>query len=110
VAIVPAKVTSTPPETTEQQFQRLYQQWEHDTAYISSSTVLYNHPAYQAIIRLGQAVVPLLLRDMEKNHTHWFCALREITGENGAVGAEPGNIASNVEAWLRWAKEKGYRW
>jgi hypothetical protein len=59
--------------------------------------------------RLGPAVVPLLLRDMEQNHTHWFCALREITGAN-PVSPSAGDIPQMVEAWLRWARDNGYRW
>jgi len=55
-------------------------------------------------------VVPYLLRDLEDNHTHWFCALREITGVNPVPAAAAGNIARMAEAWLSWAKEHGYKW
>jgi hypothetical protein len=57
---------------------------------------------------MGPAVVPLLLRDLEENRTHWFCALREITGANPIPGPAAGNITQMVEAWLQWARKNGY--
>ena len=68
------------------------------------------HPAYQEIISLGPAVIPLLLRDMEDNETHWFSALRILTGVNPLSAAVAGNIPLTVAAWLRWAKDNGYQW
>jgi hypothetical protein len=97
-------------ESIEQKFQRLAASWEKAVAVHSSTTVRNNHPAYQEIIGLGPAVVPLLLRDMEKNHTHWFHALRRITGANPVPPESAGNIPQMVEAWLRWAKDNGYQW
>ena len=55
-------------------------------------------------------VVPLLLADLEDNHTHWFGALRAITGANPVPVSAAGNIPKMAEAWLRWANDKGYRW
>jgi hypothetical protein len=69
-----------------------------------------SHPAYQEIIRLGPAVVPLLLRDLAEHHTHWFVALEGITGARPVPASAAGNIPRMVEAWLRWAKDNGYRW
>jgi hypothetical protein len=71
--------------------------------------VRYNHQAYREIIGLGPEVVPLLLRDLEANHNHWFAALREITRADPFPEAA-GNISEMVTAWLRWAKDHGYRW
>ena len=69
-----------------------------------------NHPAYREIISMGQEVVPLLLRDLEANQTHWFRALHEITGADPIRASDAGNIAKMAEAWLAWARENGYRW
>ncbi|HYV39128.1 MAG TPA: hypothetical protein VE988_25805, partial [Gemmataceae bacterium] len=79
-----------PRETVEEQFKRLAGKWEKDVAYLSS--LGYDHPAYREITRLGPDVVPLLLRDMELHHTHWFCALREITGANPVPADASGHI------------------
>lgn len=97
-------------ETVEQRFRRLAAAWQEAVAYQSSTTLRNNHPAYREIIGLGPDVIPLLLRDLEDNHTHWFCALREITGADPIPESAAGNIPKMVEAWLRWAKDNGYRW
>jgi hypothetical protein len=112
MASIPIKQTSAvpPPETVEDRFHRLAAAWHKAVAHHSSTTVRNNHPAYREIIGLGPEVVPVLLRDLEKNHTHWFAALREITGANPVPEVAAGNIPQMVEAWLRWARENGYRW
>ena len=95
-----------PPETLPARFRKLAADWERAVAHHSSTTLRNNHPAYRAIIGLGPHVVPLLLRDLEENRTHWFCALREITGANPVPESAAGNIPKMAEAWLAWAGEK----
>ncbi len=68
------------------------------------------HASYQEIIQLGPAVVPLLLRDLEDNETHWFIALRQITGANPIKPSAAGIIPEMAASWLRWAKDNGYQW
>ena len=99
-----------PAETVEERFRRLAAAWHRDTDYLSSMEEADRHPAYQEIIRLGPEVVPLLLRDLADNHTHWFTALEAITGARPLSAAVAGNIPGMAEAWLRWAKDNGYRW
>lgn len=78
MASVPVQRSSAtqPPESIEEKFKRLAAAWSQAVAHHSSTTLRNNHPAYQEIIRLGPKVVPLLLRDLEANHSHWFFALR----------------------------------
>lgn len=97
-------------ETVENRFRRLAATWHQAVAHHSSTTVRNNHPAYREITGLGPAVIPFLLRDLEANHTHWFRALREITGADPIPESAAGNIPQMVEAWLGWAKDHGYRW
>src|SRR5262245_40449758 len=51
--------------TLAEQFVSLAKQWRADTALLSSTTAMTAHPSYRAIMSLGPAVVPLLLRDLE---------------------------------------------
>jgi hypothetical protein len=112
MASVPAKFppAPTPPETALERFRRLATAWHRETDYLSSMAESDRHPAYQEIIRLGPEVVPLLLRDLEDNHTHWFGALSAITGANPVPESAGGNIPKMAEAWLRWPKDHGYQW
>ena len=99
-----------PAETLEQRFRRLAAVWQDAIAYQSSTSVRNSHPAYREIVGLGAAVVPLLLRDLKENQTHWFCALREITGANPIPESAAGNVPKMAEAWLRWTKDNNYPW
>ncbi len=112
MASIPIQQTpaAQPAETIEDRFRRLSALWEGAAGHRSSMTAASDHPAYREIINLGPEVVPLLLRDLEENETHWFIALRRITGVNPIPASAAGNIPQMVEAWLRWARDNGYRW
>ncbi len=112
MATFPVKQTPAvePAETLEARFRRLEAAWRADTAYTSSSTEIRNHPAFQEIVRLGDAVVPLMLRDLEEKPRLWVWALPRITGADPVPPSDRGNIIRMSEAWLRWGREQGYRW
>src|SRR5947209_7323062 len=94
--------TGTPPaETIEARFHRLADAWEQATGHLSSMKAASDHSAYQEIISLGPEVVPLLLRDLEKNERHWFIALRAITSANPVPKSAAGNVPKMIEAWLQ---------
>ncbi len=59
----------------EQRFRTLAAEWDEETGHLSSINQIAMHPAYQQIIGIGPAVVPLLLRDLDRTHAHWFWAL-----------------------------------
>jgi hypothetical protein len=101
---------SPPAESVEQRFRRLEAIWEADTLVLSDPVRITEHWAFQDILRMGEAVVPLMLRDLEREPHLWVWALPRITGASPVAPEERGNIRKMSEAWLRWAKEKGYRW
>ena len=45
---------------------------------LSEPTKKLKHPAYQQIISMGEAALPLILRELERNKDHWFLALMAI--------------------------------
>ncbi len=94
----------------EDKFRALAAHWKAETGFTSSTTEIAMHPAYQQIIGMGPAVVPLLLRELEQNLDHWFWALSAITGADPVPEASRGRIKEMAEAWLRWGREQGYRW
>ena len=65
----------------ERTFFELANRWRDETALLSSVTRTAMHPAYQRIIGMGPAAVPLILRELEQRPDHWFWALTAITGE-----------------------------
>jgi hypothetical protein len=103
----------TPFQTAEmlaERFQRLAAAWRVETAFLSSSTRMAEHPAYQEIIQMGPPVVPLILADLAQKPDHWFSALRTITGANPVDPGDSGRLDVMAEAWLRWGREHGYQW
>jgi hypothetical protein len=86
-----------PTESNEEKFRRLAAGWLADTAYVSSTSDLVAHPAFQEIVRMGPAVVPLLLRELQNRTGHWHRALRRITGADPVSPADRGNLDKTVE-------------
>ena len=107
---------TTPPvvvsgaESVEQRFARLAALWHEETWHLSSATRMAEHPAYREIISLGEAVVPLLLRELAREPDHWFSALKAITGANPVGPADHGRIDKMAAAWLDWGRLHGYQW
>ncbi len=99
--------TETLDSRLEQEFVRLAQAWKQDTRYLSSTTEIATHPAYQRIIGLGRDVVPLILADLRQEPHPWFWALRAITGEDPVPTANKGKVRQMAEAWIQWGKQKG---
>ena len=89
-------------------FSELVERWRAETAFLSSVNELVLHPAYQRIIGLGPAAVPLLLSELQRQPDHWFWALHAITGENPVPATDAGNVQKMADAWLKWGKERGY--
>ncbi len=96
--------------TVEQRLRQLEAVWRAETGHLSSYSKRVGHPAFQEIILLGEPVVPIMLRDLEKQPGLWVWALPVITGANPVADADAGKIARMSEAWVRWGREKGYQW
>jgi hypothetical protein len=90
---------------TETRFRDLVRQWKAETEFVSSLTRMVTHPAYQQIIGMGGAALPLLLDELRREPDHWFWALRAITGEDPVAAEERGRLDAMTAAWLRWAEE-----
>jgi hypothetical protein len=106
----PAETTVTTGPEGEQRFHELVAAWKRERGPHSSSARLAEHPAYQQIIGMGPDVVPLLLRELEREPDHWFRALHTLTGANPVSATSCGNVQEMAAAWLRWGREQGYQW
>lgn len=89
---------------TARLFQKLVEVWKAETGYLSSPTAMTSHWAYQRIIQLGQPVVPLLLRELQRELDFWFTALKTITGVDPVPPEARGRVAEMAEAWVRWGQ------
>ena len=103
---------TVPPETPtpelQARFDALAKQWDEETLALSSSTQIAMHPAYQEIIGMGQAAVPMILHDLTLDTRHWFWALSAITRANPIPPEHQGKIAAMAADWVQWGREQGY--
>lgn len=93
----------------EQRFSRLAAAWKSETEVFSKVTKRIFHPAYQKIIGMGEAAIPLILKDLSENGPDdWYWALTAITDQNPITEEIAGNMAAMTEEWLQWGKKAGY--
>ena len=90
----------------EIKFNELAEQWDRETGFHSNWDIKCENSNYQQIIAMGQAVVPLMLRSMAREHQHWFHALCYFTGENPVLKEHAGYIPAMVEDWLKLGIER----
>lgn len=89
-------------------FTELANTWRRETAAMSSVASMAMHPAYQRIIGMGAAALPLIFRQLSRQPGHWFWALAAITGENPVPPEEAGDVRRMTERWLEFARKRGY--
>lgn len=89
-----------------ERFNSLVQQWTKETRLRSSMRKICSHPAYQEVIDLGEAVIPLIFEEMSMGELHWSWALSQITGINPAANTESPSAATDV--WLQWIQDQGF--
>lgn len=91
-------------------FKALVAAWRATRGHHSRIDRLVMNDAYQAIIGLGPAAVPLLLREMEERPDHWDWALRAITETDPVTKECWGDLKAIASAWVRWGRINGYQW
>jgi hypothetical protein len=101
-----------PAETAalEPVFLALVRSWKQERGPSSSTTELAMCPSYQRSIGMGPAVVPLLLRELERAPDHWFWALKAVTGADPVPEGSRGKVREMARLWIDWGRAQGYRW
>lgn len=89
-------------------FDSLVSQWKEDTRVLSDAAQIFEHPAYQSIISIGEPMLPFIHDELLNGGGHWYYALRKITGYT------PKNLKSRKSselrrAWLQWLSQKALR-
>ena len=93
---------------TQARFERLAAEWKHETAHLSSPSMIAEHRAYQEIIGMGKEAIPLILRDLEDSQAQWFWALRSIARESPVRPEDRGDVHAMMIAWLDWGRDCRY--
>lgn len=101
----PQTPTAGGPSGLSRSFAELAEAWRQETKFLSFAQQRAVHPAYQRIIGMGWAAVPLILRELQRQPEHWLWALQAITGEEPARNTA--GFGAAADAWLRWGRERG---
>jgi hypothetical protein len=97
-------------DQVRQRFEALARRWKTETRRMATVREMVRHPAYEEIIGLGDAAVPMLLRELQRDPDHWFAALRAITAADPVPEESRGDVRRMAECWIRWGRENSYRW
>lgn len=88
-------------------FDFFWRKWEKDTWYRSYHDI--NHFAFQALVDMGEEIIPYLLLRLGKN---WLAPLllSEITGACPIKPEHVGEFDKINDDWREWAAKNGYAW
>lgn len=81
-------------------FRELAHEWESETGNSSIITKRFEHPAYKAIIAIGDEAIPLILNQLRRKPDRWFDALSTLAKCDPAKNTDTFNDA--VDAWVSW--------
>ena len=106
-------LATDPPVDDWLKFCRLMYEWRHQRGATSSITEGAMCPAYQSIIGMGHAAVPLIVSQLESEGDQpdqWFWALKAITGMDPVRDEDRGDYAAMARSWLSEAARHDYDW
>ncbi len=90
---------------TRAEFKAHYAQWLEDSVFDSLPDRMRRHESYQAIISLGDRVVPLIAAELRKEPSFAFLALEDIVQYDPVPEEAQGNLNATVAAWLTWLRK-----
>jgi hypothetical protein len=88
--------------SAEERFNSLVKKWKEETAYASSMTDIVYNAHYQQIIGLGWECIPYIMKELREDPSHYFYALRMITGVDPIQEKHRGMLEGMTEDWLMW--------
>ncbi len=71
-----------PEASIQERFRRLADEWKEQSRYLSNAAQMAMLKPYQRIIGLGLPVVPLILKELQREPDQWFWALESITEQD----------------------------
>ena len=88
------------------EFRKLTAEWKRHSPFLSIRESC-RLPEYERIKKLGFAVVPLILKELEHEPDEWFSALEYLTEENPVADQDRGRLQAVTKAWLAWGRDRG---
>lgn len=89
----------------EGRLDALVKEWDRDTLFLSSTTMMTDHPAFRAIVALGRDAVGPIVERLARDPSWLVLALPRITGENPVPDADAGDLSAIVASWVEWLRQ-----
>lgn len=86
-------------------FTELADEWERDTGLESFAYLKVTHRAFPKILRMGNAVLPMILNRLAARPTQWLVVLGAMTDEDPTGDAT--TMEEAVKAWHEWGRSRG---
>lgn len=67
------------------------------------------HPAFEELVSLGEAAVPLVVERYQQGSLFWGAALARLTGVTAHGDGLSGNLRETRTRWLAWWRENEAR-
>ncbi|MBZ9885629.1 hypothetical protein LB535_25135 [Mesorhizobium sp. CA10] len=87
-------------------FYQLVRTWRAETAYSSSSSEMFSHPAFREIVSMGRVVVPLIVQELRRQPDLLVAALPQITGDDPVSEDDRGDIYAMAASWIEWYQRR----
>lgn len=109
--------SATPADTTSSAedyliFKKYRDRWRTErNPFSSSEDEITSSAAYQGIIGMGKAAIPLIISELKKEQPEpdfWFRALSTITRKNPVPLTARGNLKEMAKAWVDWAEDNRF--
>ena len=95
--------------TIQEEFDTLYNQWDEETYHYSGG--FERHPAYDALVTLGQANPCVVAFVLERYKTDTGInnaqLLRSLTGISLVPDEHRGRVVLIQQDWLAWGRKEG---
>ena len=98
-------------EVDKQELERLWADWLKGTGGLSNPAAMKRHPAYTALVAMGESILPLVFQELQQGQMRIRCdmLLRGITGYTPQIAEEDyGKVAVIGNWWLNWGRRRGY--
>jgi hypothetical protein len=94
-------------DSARDRFKRLAAEWKKQAQFLSNTHKMVLLKPYQRIIGMGQAAVPFILEELQREPLQWFWALEAITEQNPVPPEAAGKVDRMAQAWIEWGRQHG---
>jgi hypothetical protein len=96
-------------DPVETRFRRLAGQWKNAVGSASDPKDICGVSFFHELVRMGDDILPLVMRELDADPFHWFEVLAEITGEDPTRPGDAGDVTAMTAAWKQWAEDHNIR-